>query len=949
MWPTLSSAVGLYLRATLANGTSAPYVTLIYNDATYYDGRMVKTSPADGATLNPGAAQVFKWYIEGAGDPTPLTQQSAVFHWRATDGSTAAKAWHSVNISGNTQQVSIPAKTFPQGRTIEYYITAVDELNRTLSAGSASDPYTVVMQAVKPVPTAPANGISVDPTKSLAFSWTLASTGGTTYAQDWANIRWTDDPNNNDKSTWNSIAVTTAKSYTVPAYTFPPNKTIRWTILADATETYPDSIGWYSDTVRSFTTLAYSLAITQQPSGSNLSTRSAIQVKYTLNTSAGTAVAQTGSKLYWRQGTSGAYNVITNSTATKTLTIPADTLPTSSTIQWYIEVTAQDGSVYTTSPASFTTAQPKIQMLTYPSGSNNNYGAALQFTWKFTANGVDYPQASATFYWRANTTDSWTAVQASGSTQSVTIPAYTFAAGKTIYWYVSGTETGGTQSQTSQASFSTCTPSISVQSGPTSGYADPRNAIRFAWLYSYGSYVFQQTAAVFHWRIQGASSWNNSSISGDTKYIDIAANTFPVASMIEWYVEGTARGNASSQTAVFTFSTTAATAYAVCQEPVGQAVDGTKEITFRWIVNNTDGSEPSRTILSWKLPTESASQWHVILDTAEAVYAYTVPDDFFAQAGPVDWRVVAYNRDGVAGPESVASFVVIKAPDAPEGLTATAVPITTISWQASGQEAYEITIDGEVVKKAYGSSVYEYTVREPLADGLHAISVRVQGAYGLWSNPATTSVDVLNVPQGAVSLAGVFDTDAELSWAYEGSALTNPVIAVYRDGVWIGTANGKTEFADRFALGEHDYRVEYWAGGYYTPSNTVTGSMSVRSLKIAEFNGGEWMDLRLSENSARTQGFRWSRTSSAQHITAAVFPVLEMASYEDLNGSFDCAFADPAEARRFERFKGKIVILKCRDGSVLIGGLTEMQKSVNGFYIAYSFSLQQIHWEDFVT
>ena len=512
---------------------------------------------------------------------------------------------------------------------------------------------------------------------------------------------------------------------------------------------------------------------------------------------------------------------------------------------------------------------------------------------------------------------------------------------------MSATDTGGTTSQTSQLSFKTASPVITPQDSPTSGYADPRQAITFRWYFTDGTNSYDQQSAKLRWRVAGASAWNEISASGTTQSVTVAANTFPTMSVIEWMLAGTDRGGTSSQTSVYSFSTTASTAYAVCQSPVGKAEDGSKNIVFAWSVRNADGSTPSRTIVKWKKSTETSTQWRTVLDTTADVYTLTIPAGTFT-AGGIDWQVVAYNRDGVAGPASLASFVCMVAPSAPSGLMATSVPRTTVSWQSAGQEAYEIQIDGKTVQAAFGPDITSWRKEEPLEDGVHTVRVRIQGAYGLWSNWAEATVSIGNVPDGSVTLAGKFRVDGALRWTYTGAG-SPETVAVYRDGKWIGTATGKTAFTDRFVLGEHVYRVEYWyANGYYTRSNDLTGNMCSDVLRIAPLSGGDWMALRYSEKSDRRLKYSWNQQTAMHVVTGSRFPVLETAPYENLGTTYDCAFTEAACVKRFERLRGQIVILKSKGGNVLIGGMTATEKTVGSFFTAFSFAIRQCYWEDFI-
>ena len=556
-----------------------------------------------------------------------------------------------------------------------------------------------------------------------------------------------------------------------------------------------------------------------------------------------------------------------------------------------------------------------------------------------------FTQASAKFFWKASDASTWNQIAVSGSGMSVTVPAYTFPTGKTIEYYVQVTDTDGTTTNSTTLSFTTAPTQITQQNCPTSGYKNPRNDIPFSWYISdkYGSYP--QASASLFWRVSGAETWNEIQ-AGTEQSLTVPANTFPTASTIEWYLSGVDTSGQTSQTPTYSFSTTAATAYATAVSPSGNVEDGSAPITFRWTLTSTDGLAMSKICLWWKLPSEDNQHWHVIKESTEIITEWTVPAGYFA-AGETEWLVHAYNIDGTRGPDSKASFICVAAPDPVQGLAAEPVPLTTISWQSDGQEAYEITIDGEVVKKAYGVGVYSWQVPEPLADGEHIISVRIQGMYGLWSQPSETSIYIENAPETEIELSGEFDIDADLT--VTGDPATAPVLHWYRDGKRIGKTSGTLNFRDRMALGRHEYFVEIWhESGNYSRSNTVIGLMDTQGPKIARLSGGEWIDIGLSENSADTQEFEWSQTAAWLHVTGSRLPILETSKYEDRFGSYDCAFMDTEQAKRFEQLKGQTVVIKSRKENVIVGALTSLNKRVLKFYTAYTFTIQAIEWEDFV-
>lgn len=784
---------------------------------------------------------------------------------------------------------------------------------------------------------------TVDSMAAQSFSWEYHKAGSgycvdETWEQASAVLHW----KSSAEDTWHDISIAGSDlSCTVPSGTFPSGRTITCYL------TGTDTDGTATDTPEiTFSTATPGIGITKCPSGNSYDTRQGSVFAWTYGTSFG-ELEQASANLFWRES-EGSWNTVSVSGNTKTLTIPGNTFPTGKTIEWYMTVTGTDGYVATKTLSSFATASSAIVATIYPSGRNIESGQPLNFAWAFRNSFGDYAQSAASLFWRASTSDPWQEIQASGGTQSLTVPKNTFPGNEsTVTWYLVGTDIGGTTTQTREQTFTTVKSQITPQSSPTSGYADPRNAITFGWYFATPTASYDQASAVFHWRLSGDETWTDVQASGSTQSVTLPANTFPVNSEIEWYISGTDAGGCSSQSEVYTINTIASTAYAICLTPVGRVEDGTRAITFRWMVQNSDGTAPTRMLLWWKLPTEAQSAWHQLLDTTDEVYEFTVPPETY-DAGPVQWRVQAYNRDDVAGPVNEASFVVLRAPDAPQGLSATAVPRTTISWQSSGQEAFEISIDGEIVAAEYGPATYSWQVPEPLADGVHHIQVRIQGAYGLWSNYAATSIQVENVPAGTLELAATFGTDAELQISAEIEEDTE--VQWYRDEKRIGRTVGKTAFTDRFALGLHRYHAEIWqADGNYTRSNTVTGTMSVRWPMIADASGGAWISLKLSENSRREQSFSWSNETSATHIHGRTYPVMELSPYENLSGSYDGSFRTAEEAAAFEQLRRKVVVLKSPGGRVIVGGLVQLKAKDSLFYYTYSFSLQQSDgWEDFV-
>ena len=481
-----------------------------------------------------------------------------------------------------------------------------------------------------------------------------------------------------------------------------------------------------------------------------------------------------------------------------------------------------------------------------------------------------------------------------------------------------------------------------------SGYKNPAVAQTFSWDFLSADPVytcvadFAQSSATFYWKASTEESYHQVNASGSTKSVTIAAGTFPGDSTIQYYVRGTDEDGTTTQTSVYTFNTTDASAIATVMSPTNTVEDGSAPITFRWNLANAYGNAPSLVNLWWKLPSEDNQSWHVIISSSTPITEYTVPGGSFP-AGEIQWLVHAYNQDNVRGPDSISSFVCVAAPPDPSMIETDGVPYTTITWQCEGQQAYRIVIDDKDYGVRFGTEK-SFTLDEPLSDGDHTVTITAQGVYGLWSQPGTAIFTVGNTAGNAITLTGVGGRDALLTWETEATAED---YYIYRDGVKIGHTKQKT-YTDRLTLGTHNYYViNRLPNGNYTKSNSIALTLHTDSALIAAFPPSEWIDIQLSENSVQQQTFGYQKTMTTRHVYGAAYPVLENSSFEDMSGSYDTAFIEPEKASQFELLKGKAVCIKNRDGTVFVGAMATLQKISKEFFTAYTFTLTRIHWEDY--
>ena len=553
-----------------------------------------------------------------------------------------------------------------------------------------------------------------------------------------------------------------------------------------------------------------------------------------------------------------------------------------------------------------------------------------------------WEQASAEFRYRIQGESTWQTISVTGTTKGVTIPANTFSTGNTYEYQISATDEDGTTTETAIYTFTVPASQVLVTMAPTSGYVNPRNTRIFSWLYqtSVGPYPAGNTS--LFWRVTGSDSWTEVQAVYGENSLTIPANTFPVASTIEWYLSGTDSTGYASQTSVYSFSTSAGRVTATPVSPISTVESNNEEITLTWTYSSADGFAPSRFVLYWKLITDDS--WTVLTDSATAATSYTAPAYTFT-AGEIQWYVLPYNIDGVAGSGDSASFIAYGAPEAPV-VSAEAVPYTTVIWQATGQEAYEVQVDGDTYGPYFGTEK-QFELPEKLEDGQHTIRVRIIGNYGLWSQYGTAVITVENQPGAEIVLTGTAGTDAALSWT---TAASETDFLIYRDDVQIGHT-AQTAFTDRLAVGEHRYYiVNRLQSGNYSKSNEITLDIVVTGTFIAALPDGEWLEIRYSMRDQRDPQYEQSAESFYDHIAGNQYPSAIVSGYRENKMTFSALFLaeQEEERKRFESLLGKAVIMKLRDGSVFTAILDNWNKEIRkNHWTAYSFSLRRVEWEDY--
>lgn len=485
---------------------------------------------------------------------------------------------------------------------------------------------------------------------------------------------------------------------------------------------------------------------------------------------------------------------------------------------------------------------------------------------------------------------------------------------------------------------------------PISGYVNPRNSQTFAWYYErsdsetyYSIGEFTQASAVFKWKESSGSNWNEITVSGTDQSITIPANTFPTASTIQWYLTGTDTNGFQSQTDVYSFVTAAGTVTSSPISPISTVESNNEEITFEWSYTSDDGFQPSRYILRWREAGET--EWNELVDSQTVETSYTSPANTFP-AGEIQWGVLPYNIDGIAGTGLIASFISFGAPEAPT-VTATEVPFLTVMWQSEDQLAYQITVDDKTYGPYYGTEK-QFDLPEYLEDGTHTITVNIIGTYSLWSPGGSTMVTIANDQGEDIVLSVENGIAPRLSWTSEEETRD---FLIFRDNVQIGHT-ARNGFNDRFAVGEHTYKViNRLPDGNYSESNEVTLKVDVDGTYVSLLSNSDWLKIKYQLKNASDQEYTESVETVYNHLAGSDYPSVSISRYREQNLKYSAVFlyVDEEDHAKFKNMLKKPVIMKFENGNMIVGVIdswTVIHRK--NYYTAYTFSLRRIEWEDYV-
>ena len=584
-----------------------------------------------------------------------------------------------------------------------------------------------------------------------------------------------------------------------------------------------------------------------------------------------------------------------------------------------------------------------------PSGSNTYLTQARSNTFKWFSFPSSYlsveqvKQTSAQFQWRVGSSGTIHSISVGASDTNdatdLSVPAGTFPAGE-IQWRVIATANNGTTATMDWQTSTVLAPEIGSPS-PTSGYVAKGKDNRFSWRLvqrvsptSQYPLSVDQASATFQWRTSESAAITSISC-GTASSVTIPSGTF-TTDRIQWRVTAATAEGASATSDWFTLSTLEAAGTAETVSPKGIVIDSSVDNVFTWRHIISTGTEQTKAELQIS---SDNSTWTALATVNGSSNSYTVPANTLG-TGTKYWRVRTYNTDNVASEWSAsAQFVSVGAPDAPVVVIQSTAPRPSISWQVTGQQAYQVEIDGVTASgtrfgtdKRYRSPVY-------LADGSYTVRVRVQNEYGFWSPWGTAALPVTNVPGGAITLTAEGGIETALSWT-PGSF---DYYLVYRDGVAIAKVT-EPSYTDAASIGGVRYQVRgcYDNSDNYSLSEAVEVTVRTDKVRLYDMERGEWLHFLYDSSAHRSTGLSLSQDIQYVQLSGHTYPVAERSEFKSRALRITCVCADDAERQSLRALLGHLTCCKTPEGNMTIGYPASISESSDDFFSTYSFTIEQI-------
>ena len=499
----------------------------------------------------------------------------------------------------------------------------------------------------------------------------------------------------------------------------------------------------------------------------------------------------------------------------------------------------------------------------------------ITFSWNYNSS-VSSPQASATIEYKLSSASTWTTVTSSGAGTTYTLNAGLSAG--SYQWRVKVTDGQGETSSYS----ATKTFTVVEQAAPTPTYPVdtglPAYApIAFAWTFNKPSgSSATQAGATLQYRDRGGSTWTDVTVSGSSTTYTLQAGL--AVGQYEWRVKVTNNyGNDSSYCNIKYFQIVAQSAPTPVSPGDNITLFEGHDITFTWIYNSlTPATQASATI---KYRVRGGSTWTTYTSTSSNPYC-TISD---IPQGQYEWCLNITNNYGeTSADSSTLEFNIIGRPQKPIILEPDNCCLTTISWNAEGQEAAEfILMDGDgnvLIHETVATAVTNYKPQMFLKGSYKAMA-RIKNNSDLWSDYGELEFDIdAAEPDPGNLIAMPFDTEIYLEGTYTSTNVA--IVRIDEDGTETVLAMDDHAVDKKVAGGtEYAYVLRSWnTGGYIDTPAKVFDFKFEGAIFSTET---EELHLDRSEQKFLAHGEEIERQYAQMRYVGREFAVIERGEYTE--------------------------------------------------------------------
>ena len=469
---------------------------------------------------------------------------------------------------------------------------------------------------------------------------------------------------------------------------------------------------------------------------------------------------------------------------------------------------------------------------------------------------------------------------------------------------------------------------------PNGGFANNRDGAPLTWGWSRKPGTIgelSQARAVVTWQYGGAT--HTATLTGEYTPFTIPAAQLPEQGNVTWSVTVTDTAGNVNASETATFTTTDSTGYASPESPINQYIDGSKVVPLTWFWDISTGTTATKANI--QTSTDNGTTW-VDLGTVTGQQPYIAAPGTLP-AGNVLWRVRGYNTDGAAGPWSTGAAIVVRqAPAAPIISSVTPVPRPTITWQAAGQQAYQLQVGAWDSGPVYGTAKTAQ-VPDYLPDGPTEVRLRVQNSFGLWSPWATASVTIANRPGAPIPLrTRTVPGGVRLSWTGD-----YPAYAIYRDGAKTGETTA-AEYIDYLGNGKCSYMVRgINRDSTYTDSPTVVEILRPRDGLIARVGEWDWLPLRCLRGRYPTASTGEQVEVSYTHYSGLSLPAAEISEHRSRQHTLEFTLRRREELEALRNMLGALVVYKDLWGRLFVGVLDSLDVT-SDWVFDVSFTITEV-------